>query len=74
MVGVGVLSGKADAGRDTASRGNERDARRRPGRRDLNPAHACEGDIPALLETELANVEVESSILVGDGNPNRCHW
>src|SRR5918996_2105167 len=69
MVAVGVLGHEADAGRDAG--GDQGDGRGRPGRRHLDPAPGSEGHVPALLEAELADVELDRSILVGDGDADR---
>src|SRR4029450_8436327 len=46
---------------------------RRSRRRHLDPAPVPEGDVPALLEAELADVELGGPIRVGDGTPARPH-
>jgi len=76
-VEVVLDGGEADAGLDASgdplARGNERDrCRRRAGRRDLNPAAAAGGrHVKALGEAELADVELQRPVLVGDRNTDR---
>jgi hypothetical protein len=71
MIAVGVLGRQTDAAGNTG--GNQRDGRRPAGRRHLDPAPDFKGDVAALLEAEPADVELEGSILVGDGNADRSH-
>ena len=71
---VVVLARQADAGLDpgrvlVAARQHQRDPRVRSLRRDLDPAVAvAEGDVRALLQAQLADVELDRLVLVGDGD------
>ena len=74
MEGIGVWCGEPDAGLDARWHAlvgeNECDRRFRPRWRDLDPALAlAEGDVETGLEAEGVDVELQCSVLIGEGTP-----
>jgi hypothetical protein len=71
MVSLGVAGSQPHAGWHAG--GNQRDGRLRTRRRHLDPPAARpERHVAPLLETELADIELDRPVLIGDGDADQA--
>jgi hypothetical protein len=78
MVGVDVVGRKTDAGGNprgfALAREHKRKCRGGPWRRYFHPAFVfAEGNVRVLLESELADLEIDRLVLIGDRDHDRPH-